>query len=156
MILQRLPRQSMVRFIVELAFQTSMRRGELLSIEYENINFDERTVLLPDTKNGEARTVPLSSRAVEILSQAVTIQSLTSGKLFNMHPDYLSHAFRLAAAAAGVKGVRFHDLRHSAISSFIEKGLSIMEASSISGHKSFTMLRRYTHLRPAQLALKLG
>jgi integrase len=57
---------------------------------------------------------------------------------------------------AGISNLRFHDLRHEAISRFFELGLSIPEVALISGHRDFKMLFRYTHLRPADVAKKLG
>ena len=56
----------------------------------------------------------------------------------------------------GIKDLRWHDLRHEAASRFFEKGLHPLEVASITGHKSLTMLRRYTHLQPHDLVAKLG
>ena len=50
----------------------------------------------------------------------------------------------------------FHDLRHEATSRFFERGLNVMEVASITGHKDLKMLKRYTHLKAEDLALKLG
>lgn len=56
----------------------------------------------------------------------------------------------------GIEGLRFHDLRHEAISRFFERGLSLPEVAAISGHKSYKMLLRYTHMKPEEIALKLN
>lgn len=56
---------------------------------------------------------------------------------------------------AGIVDLRFHDLRHEAISRFFELGLSVPEVSAISGHKDTRMLMRYTHLKPENIAQKL-
>ena len=61
-----------------------------------------------------------------------------------------------ACKRAGIRGLRFHDLRHEATSRFFEKGLNVMEVASITGHKDLRMLLRYTHLRAEDLAEKLG
>ena len=61
-----------------------------------------------------------------------------------------------AIRRAGIEGLRFHDLRHEAITRLFEKGLNIMEVASITGHKDLRMLRRYTHLKAEDLARKLG
>ena len=55
----------------------------------------------------------------------------------------------------GIVDLRFHDLRHEAISRFFEMGLSVPEVALISGHRDYRMLQRYTHLKPEQVALKL-
>ncbi len=56
---------------------------------------------------------------------------------------------------ADIIGLRFHDLRHEAVSRLVEAGLSDQEVAAISGHKSMQMLKRYTHLRAEDLVLKL-
>jgi site-specific recombinase XerD len=55
-----------------------------------------------------------------------------------------------------LKDLRFHDLRHEATSRLFEKGLGIMEVASMTGHKSLSMLKRYTHIEAEKLARKLG
>jgi integrase len=57
---------------------------------------------------------------------------------------------------AGIVGLRFHDLRHEAVSRFFELGLSVPEVALISGHKNPVVLLRYTHLRAQDLVAKLG
>jgi integrase len=57
---------------------------------------------------------------------------------------------------AGIADLRFHDLRHEAVSRLFEKGLNPMEVAAISGHRTLQMLKRYTHLRASELVKKLG
>lgn len=57
---------------------------------------------------------------------------------------------------AFLAGLHFHDLRHEATSRLFEKGLGIMEVASMTGHKSLSMLKRYTHIEAEKLAKKLG
>jgi integrase len=137
--------------IVLLATETAMRRSELLSLEWAKINLKDRTVNLSDTKNGCSREVPLSPKAVMII-KAIPQRS---DKVFNTKPCSVSHAFNRACVRAGIKNLRFHDLRHEGTTRFFELGLNTMEVSTITGHKSLAMLARYTHLRAADLALKL-
>lgn len=65
-------------------------------------------------------------------------------------------AWEDARAAAGIPYIRLHDLRHEAASRLFEKGLNVMEAASVTGHKTLSMLKRYTHLNPTDIAKKLG
>lgn len=139
--------------IVLLALETAMRRSEIAGLLRKNVNLLKRTLVLPDTKNGESRTVPLSSRAVELLSSMPT---RISGRVFGMAPDSITQAFDRACERAGIDDLRFHDLRHEAASRLFEKGLNPMEVASITGHKTLQMLKRYTHLRAEDLAKKLG
>lgn len=143
--------------ILRFALATAMRRGELLSLLWTNVNLEARVVLLPITKNGEARLVPLSNEAIAVLKKqkSSTIQSI-AGRVFEVSPKSLDGAWRRACGKAGISGLRFHDLRHEAISRLFEGGLNMMEVSTISGHKTLQMLKRYTHLRAEELAKKLG
>lgn len=158
LILEHINTASPVYPIVQLGYLTAMRRGEIINIAWEDVDLEARVVYLPITKNGDPRHCPLSTKALSVLAQW-HIENPTDhprDKLFKINPDTVSHVFSEACTKAGLEDVRFHDLRHSATSNFIEQGLSIMEASSITGHKSFTMLKRYTHLNASTLAQKLG
>ncbi|GAB6042324.1 tyrosine-type recombinase/integrase [Endothiovibrio diazotrophicus] len=146
--------ESPYREAIALAIETGMRAGELRSLEWRNINLRVRTAILDDTKNGERRVVPLSSRAVEVLRE---LPRRADGFVFpTMTADGLSQGFRRVCRRAGVEGLRFHDLRHEATSRFFELGLNPMEVAAITGHKTLIMLQRYTHLRAENLAAKLG
>ena len=141
-----------VQSIVLLALETGMRRSEILSLKWVNIFIEDRYLILPDTKNGDSRAVPLSSKAVNILNSL----EKSSDSLFFIKPDAVTRAFKRACVRVGLKDLRFHDIRHEATSRFFELGLNTMEVSAITGHKTLTMLKRYTHLKAKDLALKLG
>lgn len=139
--------------IVLLALETAMRMGELLSLQWRDVNLLSRTATLQDTKNGEKRAVPLSTSAVAILTG---LPRSIDGRVFPITRDALKRVFTRACKRADIQNLHFHDLRHEATSSFFERGLNIMEVSSITGHKTLHMLKRYTHLKASELALKLG
>lgn len=134
--------------VITLGIETGMRRSEMLGLHWEDI-YEDR-LRLRETKNGSPRVVPLSTRARAVLSPRGV------GKVFPHHPDTISHRFQELCQEAGLSGLRFHDLRHEAVSRFFEKGLSMMEVMSISGHKTTSQLLRYTHLQANTLAAKLG
>jgi len=136
--------------IVSFALETAMRRGEIARMRWNRVDLKKRYVHLPKTKNGDARSVPLSSAALRILKG---IPQQIGGHVFPIHPDDISKDFKEAADDAGLIDLRFHDLRHEATSRLFEKTrLDIMQIKSITGHKSFQMLDRYTHLRAHELA----
>ena len=139
--------------LVELAIETAMRRGELLSIEWSDVDLDRRTIHLENTKNGSPRTVPLSRRALEICT---AMPRDISGIVFPLTAVALRGLWRRACKRANIENLHFHDLRHEATSKFFEKGLNVMEVAAITGHKDLRMLQRYTHLRAEDLAKKLG
>jgi integrase len=155
---------------VLLSIYTGMRQGELFSLEWENINLENRTAELIDTKNGEDRTIPLSSKAAAVFE---SINRERKGKVFKCSQHGVASALRNALDRARTKylsecknsgtepkngfleGLRPHDLRHEATSRFFEKDLNVMEVASITGHKTLSMLKRYTHLKAENLAKKL-
>ncbi len=142
--------------VILFALATAMRREEIATLEWQHIDLDRRTAYLPRTKNGEARTVPLSGSAVAVLQSLP--RSLDKTKpVFMLTKDQITDKMRTTVKRAGLTDLRFHDLRHEATSRFFEKGtLDMMEIASITGHKSLTMLKRYTHLKAENLAEKLG
>ena len=140
--------------LVVLAIETGMRFGELVSITWDNVDFGARTIHLPDTKNGHARTVPLSTRALGTLKSRPSSDGV---KIFAQHRGTIRAAFGAALKRSGVgSDLRFHDLRHEAVTRLFEKGLNPIEVGMISGHRSMSMLQRYTHMRPEGLLARLG
>ena len=140
--------------LVQLALETAMRQGELLRLRWERIDLNRRTAQLPDTKNGEARTVPLSTTAVGVLR---ALPRALHGEVFpGVTTEAVKRSYMRATRRADIEGLRFHDLRHEATTRLFEKGLNIMEVASVTGQKDLRMLRRYKHLKAADLARKLG
>lgn len=139
--------------LVKLALETAMRRSELLGLRWEYIDLQRRTIYLQLTKNGTSRTVPLSTHAIQILDD---IPRNLDGRVFPVTHEVVSQAFNRARKQAGVKDIRFHDLRHMAITKLAEKLPNLIELSAVSGHKSLAMLKRYYHPNPELLAEKLG
>jgi integrase len=143
--------------VVRFALATGMRRGEVLSLTWRNIDVLGRVALLPMTKNGTARRVPLSSVALKVLEEErqAPVQSI-SGVVFDIHPVAMDKAWRRGCKTTGIVDLHFHDLRHEAVSRLFERGLNMMEVAAVSGHKTLSMLQRYTHLKAEDLAVKLG
>lgn len=140
---------------IVIALETGMRMGEILALRWEHVNLNKRITHLPDTKNNHARDVPLSSRAVSVLK---SLPRSIDGKVIGIKAQTktLTHTFASVCNTAGIKDLRFHDLRHEATSRFFEKGLNHIQVAAITGHKTLQMLQRYTHLRAEDLAKMLG
>jgi integrase len=139
--------------LVELAVETAMRRGELLGLRWEHIDFSNRVAHLLVTKNGEGRYVPLSSRAVTILEG---LPRSLSGYVFPIKPQTVAAAFMKATDRAGLEDVRFHDLRHTATTVLASKLPNVIELAAVTGHKSLAMLKRYYHPSACELAKKIS
>ena len=140
--------------LIRFAVETGMRRGEMLALLWNDIDIEGRALSIKESKTGEGRTIPLSTRAISILD---SIDKHESGLVFPFpSPASASVAFHRACKSAGIKDLRFHDLRHEATSRFFELGLNPMQVSAITGHKTLQMLKRYTHLKATDLADMLG
>lgn len=156
---------------MRLLIETAMRRRELVGLLWKDVDTDQRTAYLQHTKNGSARTVPLSSIAVAIL-EAREAKSTGKGRVF--HGD--EHSFTTAArraltraraayihecSAAGrdadsrwLVDARLHDLRHEATSRLASR-FQAQELAAITGHKDLRMLLRYYHADAKELAKRL-
>lgn len=139
--------------IVVIAIETAMRQGEILGLRWEHINLATRVAHLPQTKNGTARDIPLSTRAKDAL---LKIPIKTNGRVFSYTSAGFKSSWRAMIKRLNIEDLTFHDLRHEAISRLFEKSsLDMMEVAAISGHKSLGMLKRYTHLKAQKLVKKL-
>ncbi|MBQ0937553.1 tyrosine-type recombinase/integrase [Ideonella paludis] len=142
----------------DLAIETALRQTMLLSLRWEWIDLNRRVVAIPiafrSTGNkGVPPHLPLSGKAVEVLR---SMPNSTEGPVLPTTSNALRCIWKRTMKSLDIRDLRWHDLRHEAASRLFEKGLHPMEVASITGHKSLNMLRRYTHLKPENLALKLA
>lgn len=139
--------------IIVLALETAMRQGEILKLEWQHINLKTRIAHLPETKNGTKRDVPLSIKARDAL---IRLGPKSHGRVFGYTPEGIKSTWRFMLQKLQIENLHFHDLRHEAISRLFELGtFDMMEVAAISGHKSLSMLKRYTHLKAQRLVRKL-
>ena len=143
--------------LITWAIETAMRRGEIAAMRWDHLDRKARVLLIPETKTGTPRRVPLSTAALAVLDVRMHgLPRRIDGRVWGMRPDSVSQAFERVCKAAGIEGLTFHDLRHEATSRLFEKGLNPMEVAAITGHKTLQMLKRYTHLRAEDLVGRLG
>lgn len=155
----------MFSWIVRGALETGMRLSEIAGLRLSQVDLQRRVIRLDHTKNSSPRTVPLTAAATQVFQNAVNnpIRPGETDLLFfgepgkdgRRRPYMFDKAWTQAKLDAGLVNFRFHDLRHEAVSRFVEAGLSDQEVAAISGHKSMQMLKRYTHLRAEDLVEKL-
>ena len=143
-------RNKYISIIIQFAVETGMRRSEILKLTWNDVNLDTGIASLYDTKNGDDRHIPLTKTAIELLS----ILTQSSEFVFPISANCLRLAWERCRNKSNIKGLRFHDLRHEAVSRFFEMGLSVPEVALISGHKDVRQLFRYTHLNPESLIAK--
>ena len=129
--------------IIDFAIETGMRRSEILNMKWEHLGLDNKRVLLPMTKNGSSRWVPLSEKAIKILKNVPS----STEHVFPITDVALRQSWERLRNRANLIDFTFHDLRHEAISRMFEKGLNVPEVASISGHKTASQLFRYVQIK---------
>ena len=142
-----------MRPLIILAVETAMRQGEMLSLHWEDVDLERRLAHLDLTKNGERRTVPLSRRALEALEMLSSLRC--DDRVMPATTSAVGQAWLHLRARAGCTDLHFHDLRHEAVTRLLERGLNVIEVSTISGHKELRMLQRYSHLKAVDLVARL-
>ena len=132
--------------IVELAYETAMRRAEICALTPRNLNLDERYLTVVDGKTGD-RVVPLTKRACAILKEASASCQTERSVIFSVAPHSVTTAFRRARKAVGLDDdVRLHQLRHTRITQVARKGFNQAQIMMVSGHRDTRSVQRYTHL----------
>ncbi len=155
----------MLGWIVRIALETGMCSSEIVTLHQGQIDLKRRTVTLIETKNTQPRTVPLSAVAASLFMQAHNISTRPDdtdlvffgepGKDGKRGPYTFNKIWLKIKKENGLADLHFHDLRHEAVSRFVESGFSDQEVSAITGHGSMQMVKRYTHLRTEDLVTRI-
>jgi integrase len=155
----------MLRWIVTIAIETGMRLSEIVTLTRDQVELRRRIIRLSQTKNGSPRTVPMTTTAADAMREALAnpVRPIDTELVFfgepgmdgRRRPYVFNRTWQRIVKQLGIVDFRFHDLRHEAVSRFVEAGLSDQEVAAISGHRSMQMLKRYTHLRAEDLVSKL-
>lgn len=137
--------------LIQLAYQTAARYNEIASLKRCDTDLKKQLATFKDTKNGEDRTIPLSNDSVKILKKYPFGE-----KFFNITYGSFQFYWNQCRSKAGLNHFRFHDLRACAITNMLLRGMNLAEVASISGHKSWSMLKRYTRIKPESLIAKIN
>ena len=153
-----------LRPLTYLAFQTGMRKSEMLGLRWGDVNFEAEKILVRETKNGEPRHVPMSRRCRWLLKKIAAQNPLASWVFESERRDGSTAAaldsktaWRRALRLARIDDFRFHDLRHTFASHFAMGGGDIYALAKILGHKNPKVtIDRYAHLSPAFVQAQSG
>lgn len=137
-----------MRDIVLFALFSTRRQEEITRITWADLDDAESRVLVRDMKHpgqkiGNDQWVDLPPEALAVIQR----QPRRGGRIFSANVDAISAAFTRACKMLGIEDLHFHDLRHEGISRLFEMGWSIPHVASVSGHRSWQSLKRYTHIR---------
>lgn len=137
--------------MVLLAMNTGLRRGELTSLEWSDIDLHGKqlTVRGGNAKSGKTRHVPLNAEALDVLKR-YRRQHSGEGRLFDL--TRVNKSFAALLESASIKELRFHDLRHSFASHLVMAGADLYVVKELLGHASIAMTERYSHLAPEHKA----
>lgn len=138
-----------LKAIVGLLILTGARKSELLKAKWEHVNLERRAWYIPTTKTGKPRHVPLSQQAVDIIQGLPRWNKcpwlIPNPRTREPYTD-IKHPWETARDAAGLPGLRLHDLRHSAASFMINAGIDLFAVGRILGHADHQSTMRYSHL----------
>lgn len=154
-----------VGWAMVFAIETAMRAGELTKLKWPDVHIDQRVVSLPilltgkhkgkaDTKTDEERNIPLSSRAVAVLTMMQSIRAEGDERVFQISGTSLDGLYRRARAACGIKNLRWHDFRAEGLTRMAKK-VPIQALARISGHADINELMTYYRETPTEIALML-
>ncbi len=138
-----------MRHIVDLLLLTGARVRELLDARWEHVDVERKAWLIPTSKTGKPRYVPLSSAALDVIT---SLPRFDGCPWLIPNPDTLKpfvsikHGWQAARAAAVLPGLRIHDLRHSAASFMINSSVDLFTVGKVLGHASYQSTQRYSHL----------
>jgi integrase len=149
-----------IRPVLVMALNTGMRRNEILSLRWKNVDLVSGYIFIEDSKSGRSRKAPINGQVFEALSGLKQDgEYVFPNAETGTYIKDVKTAFRGACERAEIKGLRFHDLRHTALSVMVEAGIDIVTVSKIAGHASIQMTMRYAHPPPENMRLtveKLG
>jgi integrase len=140
-----------IRAIVTVALHSGMRLGEILNLHWRDIDFQAGFMLIRDSKNGEARPVPMDKTLTALFTaypRRPEVDLVFAGPTGHKYTD-IRVGFRNACDRAGITDFRFHDCRHSYASHFIMAGEELATLQRLLGHKGIAMTLRYSHLSPS-------
>jgi integrase len=132
-----------------MALHTGMRRGEILNLDWNHIDFSRRMLTIHRSKNGKKRSLPMSQTLCDTL-RGIKIRDIT-GRVFPVAVRSLREAFDKAIDKAGLQDFHFHDLRHTFATRLVQNGVDLYKVKELLGHKTITMTMRYAHHYPESL-----
>jgi integrase len=139
--------------MVRIAINTGMRRGELLTLRWEQVNLSTSTITLYRTKSGEPRAVPINAAVYDALVALVPAQARRQGPVFPREDGGtwrdVRRPFLAALESAGIDGFRWHDLRHTCASWLVMQGRTLRDVQEMLGHGDLRMSMKYAHLSAA-------
>jgi Phage integrase family len=134
-----------------------MRQGEILNLQWQDVDFTCGTLIVMKSKNGTRRTIPLNSTVFALLAAKQAATGASSGPVFKsplgntLQVRFLVREFCEARDRAGIPDFRFHEMRHTFATRLVQRGNDLYKVQRLLGHKTGTMTQRYAHHSPESL-----
>jgi len=145
--------------IVLISLTTGARQGEILSLEWKHIDFENKLAFLTETKNGRPRSISLADPVIKELQKLHNSRNVLKPLVFASKTAFgridIKKAWQQALKRAGISHCRAHDMRHTFCTLAASQGASNLELATAMGHRTLEMLQRYTHL-DAQVTKKFS
>ena len=134
--------------LVLMAITTGARRGELLNLRWNNIDYSKQTAYVLTSKNGEAKVLPLTSSVIEELNRFNKEDDslIYCSEIKPDKPYFFFKQWKRVSKEAELVDFRFHDLRHTTASYLAQNGATLIEIADVLGHKQIEVTKRYAHL----------
>lgn len=146
-----------LREIIRFALHTGMRQGEILNLQWQEVDFGRSTLIVMQSKNGTRRSLPLNTTVYDLLAVKQAATGAPRGPVFrtprgqHLQVRFLVREFCDARDRAGIPDFRFHDLRHTFATRLVQRGVDLYKVQRLLGHKTGTMTQRYAHHSPESL-----
>ena len=142
--------------LVVLGISTGARKMEIRSLEWKDVDLNRGMIILHDTKNGERRSLPLVGIAKDLMKALYKSRNENTNLVFPaknlQNPIDIRTPFETALEKAEIEDFRWHDLRHSCASYLAMNGATSAEIAGVLGHKTLSMVKRYSHISDAHTA----
>ncbi|WP_416694004.1 tyrosine-type recombinase/integrase [Candidatus Pseudothioglobus sp. Uisw_050_01] len=134
--------------LVLMAITTGARRGELLSLRWNNLDIDKQTAYVLTSKNGEPKVLPLTKSVIKELERFSLNNSslIFASEIKPDKPYFFYKQWDRVRKEAELIDFRFHDLRHTTASYLAQSGATLLEIADVLGHKQIEVTKRYAHL----------
>ena len=146
-----------LREFIVFALNTGMRQGEILNLQWQDVDFTRGTLVVMKSKNGTRRTIPLNTTVYALLAAKQAAMGVSEGRVFRtprgneLKVRFLVREFCEARDRAGIPDFRFHDLRHTFATRLVQGGIDLYKVQRLLGHKTNHMTQRYAHHSPESL-----
>jgi integrase len=145
-----------LRPIIITALYTGMRRGEIFNLKWSDVNFNANLIHVRQSKSGRPRSIHMTPNVRTEIEKLLPLRAETEYVLGNPHTGQartdLKHGFTAVCKAAGIEGLRFHDLRHTFATRLAQYSGNIVDVAHVLGHAQVSTTMRYAHAIPDRVA----